>query len=255
MSDSVTSNQIHQQVLDFIFAPCAGNFVLRYSLSLSGAISPSVSSSSTPGSQASRLLAEYDAVVVTDATLAACDPTLLSSEPSAKQPLRVILARSLAFLTPTANVFLTANQAPTLVITDEASVAEDVRLSAAGAELQGETWLSEMGCDVVVLPNEYDPESVVSVLEQRGVNSMLWDCAGVAPESSAASSGDDKVPAFLAPWLLDDEAVHKVVVTVTGETGERNASNGASAVINGLQSIKGMMCYKTGNDIVVEGYM
>ena len=192
--------------------------------------------------------------MVTDATLAACNPNLLSSEPAAKQPLRVLLARSLAFLTPTANVFLTANAAPTLVITDEASVAEDVRLSAIGAELEGETWLREMGCDVVVLPNEYDPENVMSVLKQRGVNSVLWDCAGVTPESSIASSGDDKVPAFLAPWLLDDEAVHKVIVTVTGETGGKNA-DGMSAVVGGMQSIKDMMCYKTDNDIIIEGYL
>jgi hypothetical protein len=64
-------------------------------MSMDGGILGSLGfNAAVPGSSYSRLLQEVDAVVVTDAAVYN-DPVLLSSEPNAKQPLRVILARFL----------------------------------------------------------------------------------------------------------------------------------------------------------------
>lgn len=63
-------------------------------MSLDGGFLGNIGLSNVQGSLYSKLLQENDAVLITDAALYD-DPTLLSSEPGATQPLRVILARYL----------------------------------------------------------------------------------------------------------------------------------------------------------------
>lgn len=71
------------------------NWDFRYSMSLDGGILGSIGVNNAQGGLYSKLLQENDAVVVTDAAVYD-NPVLLCSEPGAKQPLRVILARSIS---------------------------------------------------------------------------------------------------------------------------------------------------------------
>lgn len=62
-------------------------------MSMDGGFLGNIGVSNVQGGLYSKLLQENDAVIITDAAVYD-DPIILSSEPNAKQPLRVILARS-----------------------------------------------------------------------------------------------------------------------------------------------------------------
>lgn len=221
---------------------------LRYSMSLDGAVLGVVGpEAAEEGSYYSKLLAEYDAVVVTDAALLT-NPTLLSSEPGAKQPLRVVVARTLQ-VPLEASVFETS-AAPTLVVTDEKALVEDVE----GAWRQGggqsrETLLREKGVEVVVVGEELSPSAVLEMCEERDICSVLWDSQG--PPGSGLEN-------YLGKWVVREEAVEKVVVEVrpcvvgpegTG-LGFRGGLDGGSQLL-GLERMSTYMC---GQNVIIEGY-
>lgn len=70
--------------------------LVRYSMSMDGGVLGNVGVNTEEGSLYSKLLEEHDAVIITDAAVYD-NPILLSSEPGAKQPVRVILARFVIF--------------------------------------------------------------------------------------------------------------------------------------------------------------
>lgn len=228
----------------FLFAPFPLRFPFSFSLSLSGRLSP-LSHHPSQGSLSSCLLAEHDAVVVAASTLASSNPSLLSSEPGARQPLRVILTPSLAALPPEAAVFASSSLVPTLVITDEAAVLAEVTASTLGSGPDAESWLRAMGCELVALANGFGPDQVVDLLKQRNVHSVLWDWGS---GGAAAAADADSVPELLAPWLLAEQAVHKLVVSVTG------GGTGTWKELS-LLPVKEMVCYNKGGEVVIEAVL
>ncbi|CAI5524354.1 unnamed protein product [Closterium sp. Naga37s-1] len=266
--------------------------ILRYSLSLSGSLLPSIGTSGcAAGSYRSQLLAEYDAAVVTDTDLltavaahaslaesadddadaASTSPaSLLSSEPDCQQPLRVVVARSLAHLPRSAPIFDTS-LAPTLVVTNESAVVVDVSAASATGRAAAEQWLGECGVDLVVLPDEFSPSDVMELCLERDCNSVLWDwhpvLQGVAASSSSSesnseSSSSDGEGWSLGSWLMEDDAVEKVVVAlspVLGGSAPRGAASSNGGWLEGdmgeMFPLHGLHAHVCGEDVIVEGYV
>ncbi|GJP62190.1 hypothetical protein CLOP_g19279 [Closterium sp. NIES-67] len=254
--------------------------ILRYSLSLSGSLLPSIGTSGcAAGSYRSQLLAEYDAAVITDSDLLAAsaadaDPspdlsaspaTLLSSEPDCQQPLRVVIARSLAHLPRSTPIFDTS-LAPTLVVTDESAVVADVSTASATGQAASEQWLRGCGVDLVVLPDGFSPSNVMELCEERNCNSVLWDwhplmqgAAASSSSSSGSSSGSEGWS--LGSWLMEDDAVEKVVVALSPVLGGSVPGTGSSTggwlegEAGALSRLRGLRAHVCGQDVIVEGYV
>ncbi|CAI6011095.1 unnamed protein product [Closterium sp. NIES-65] len=265
--------------------------ILRYSLSLSGSLLPSIGTSGCgAGSYRSQLLAEYDAAVITDTDLlaavaahsdgdaaspdsSASPASLLSSEPECQQPLRVVVARSLAHLPRSAPIFDTS-LAPTLVVTNESAVVVDVSAASATGRAAAEQWLGECGVDLVVLPDGFSPSDVMELCLERDCNSVLWDwhpvVQGVAAASSSSSSSESSSDSSssdgegwsLGSWLMEDDAVEKVVVAlspVLGGSAPRGAVSSTGGWLEGdlgeMFPLHGLHAHVCGEDVIVEGYI
>ncbi|CAI7745865.1 unnamed protein product [Closterium sp. NIES-53] len=259
--------------------------ILRYSLSLSGSLLPSIGTSGcAAGSYRSQLLAEYDAAVITDTDLLAAvaahsdgeaaspDATspasLLSSEPDSQQPLRVVVARSLAHLPRSAPIFDTS-LASTLVVTNESAVVVDVSAASATGRAAAEQWLGECGVDLVVLPDGFSPCDVMELCLERDCNSVLWDWHPVVQGAAAASSSSDSESSSsggegwsLGSWLIEDDAVEKVVVAlspVLGGSALRGAASSNGGWLEGdmgeMFPLHGLHAHVCGEDVIVEGYV
>ncbi|CAI5472537.1 unnamed protein product [Closterium sp. Yama58-4] len=264
--------------------------ILRYSLSLSGSLLPSIGTSGcAAGSYRSQLLAEYDAAVITDTDLlsavaaagsdgdaASSDSStspasLLSSEPDCQQPLRVVVARSLTHLPRSAPIFDTS-LAPTLVVTSESAVVVDVSAAAATGRAAAEQWLGECGVDLVVLPDGFSPCDVMELCLERDCNSVLWDwhpvAQGAAGNSTSSSDGDGDSSSSggegwsLGSWLMEDDAVEKVVVALSPVLGgcaprEAASSNGGwlEGGVGEMFPLHGLHAHVCGEDVIVEGYV
>ncbi|CAI7824571.1 unnamed protein product [Closterium sp. NIES-53] len=194
--------------------------------------------------------------------------SLLSSEPDSQQPLRVVVARSLAHLPRSAPIFDTS-LASTLVVTNESAVVVDVSAASATGRAAAEQWLGECGVDLVVLPDGFSPCDVMELCLERDCNSVLWDWHPVVQGAAAASSSSDSESSSsggegwsLGSWLIEDDAVEKVVVAlspVLGGSALRGAASSNGGWLEGdmgeMFPLHGLHAHVCGEDVIVEGYV
>uniref|UniRef100_A0A0V0IBN1 Putative ovule protein n=1 Tax=Solanum chacoense TaxID=4108 RepID=A0A0V0IBN1_SOLCH len=138
---------------------------LRYSLSVDGDLLDQLGTEVTEsGGYYSKLLQEYDAVVVTSFLLSTKHSVLSSKEPGAKQPLQIVLAKSSGSLQLPA---VTPISSKTIIFSDEEIVME---LEA-----------SQRGIETVVL----DRMNLTAILEhckRQGLCSVMLDLRGNSAE-------------------------------------------------------------------------
>ncbi|KAH9322499.1 hypothetical protein KI387_017138, partial [Taxus chinensis] len=174
---------------------------MRFSMSLDGGMLDYLGEGAAEeGGYYSEVLKEYDGVIVSDHVLLD-NPTLLSCEIKAKQPLRIIVARSLDL--PIDSVIFNTNLAPTLVLTDERAIVGNVQNPGQSGQCM-EMLLRQKGVDVIIL-KRLDFDSILDICSQRGLSCVLLDSRGFA------SFGVEK---FFGKQALEDEAVQKLVVAI-----------------------------------------
>lgn len=211
-------------------------------MSLDGAFLGRVGS--TPkeaGTYYSRLLQDYDAVVLTDAAIYE-DPFVLSSEPGAKQPLRVVLARSLD-LPLGAQVFDTS-LAPTLVLTDANAVVADVQSTGLRSGQTTEALLAAKGVKLVAMQS-LGLDAVLDLLYRTGACSVLLDSQG--PEQSGLEY-------FLGMQALTEEVPQKLVVSILPQLGGENAARPSFPASDELSKLERLTSTVSGDVVVIEGY-
>lgn len=141
---------------------------LKYATSLDGRIALENGKSQWITGEAGRayghrLRAEYDAILVSGATVGADDPELTCrlAGLEGRSPIRVILDSHLKIL-PDAKIL--SNKAPTWILTANASSSAADKLKKAGAEI----------IQVASLPNGHlDLKAVLLVLGERGLTRLL----------------------------------------------------------------------------------
>eukprot|EP00270_Netrium_digitus_P007147 TRINITY_DN2077_c0_g1_i2.p1 TRINITY_DN2077_c0_g1~~TRINITY_DN2077_c0_g1_i2.p1 ORF type:complete len:481 (-),score=106.29 TRINITY_DN2077_c0_g1_i2:154-1596(-) len=222
--------------------------IMRFTMSMDGKVLGGTGSSSCcQGGYYSCLLSEVDAVVVTDVAVLDDDVDLLSGEEGAKQPLRVVAARTLD-LPRNARVFNTS-MAKTMVVTDEAALVEDVQRASGSGGDAAETWLREKGVEVVVV-EELSPSTILDLCQQRDIVSLLWDCQG--PEGSGLES-------YLGRWALSEGVVEKVCIAVVpvivGESGKSGGPGFLLDKSNGRIQLENIMTTMSGDDVIITGYL
>ncbi|XP_055817297.1 riboflavin biosynthesis protein PYRD, chloroplastic-like [Solanum dulcamara] len=138
---------------------------LRYSLSVDGDLSDQLGAEVTEsGGYYSKLLQEYDAVVVSSFLLSTKHSVLSSKEPGAKQPLQMVLAKSSGSLQLPA---VTTASSKTIIFSDEEIVVEPEA--------------SQRGIEIVVL----DRMNLTAILEhckRQGLCSVMLDLRGNSAE-------------------------------------------------------------------------
>ena len=209
----------------------------RFSSSLDGGFLESNSISSTEGSYFSELLQENDAVIVCSTALLE-NPTLVTAEPGAKQPLRIVVTSTLQ-LPPDASVFDTS-LAPTLVIASEEAVLSDSGSNYKGNSGQTmESKLQERGVEVVGI-QELNLDSVLEICYARGFCSVLVDGRGHGSS--------------LAKQALEEKVVQKLVVDVSPKLCGHSKA-GANFMLDKdfetLERVSSRMC---GGNVIIQGY-
>eukprot|EP00850_Spirogloea_muscicola_P006105 SM000028S10199 [mRNA] locus=s28:916038:917522:+ [translate_table: standard] len=159
------------------------------------------------GSHHSMLLAAMDAVVIKDTAVRA-NPCLLSAEPNARQPCRIILADSTMEFDLESPIFDTAT-AGVVVVTDEGLAAEDAERCQKEGQRSTEARLLAKGADVVVA-EEASIGLVLNVCYSRSACSILWESCG--------PPGPDNL---LANLVLSEAAVQKVVAEAPAGVAEQ----------------------------------
>eukprot|EP00897_Mesotaenium_endlicherianum_P009791 jgi/Mesen1/8840/ME000053S08246 len=235
---------------------------LRCSLSLDGNVHGTVNpNAKKAGGYYSQLLAEYDAVVVTDAAVHT-NPSLLSAEPGAKQPLRVVLARSLDM--PLHHEVFDVARAPTLVVTEAQAIADDVEQSSRTGQPAMESALRERGVEVVACSGEIDLDDVLDMMHERGCCCVLWDAQG--PPGSGLEG-------YLAKRASDEGVVEKVTIELANagmrdrmQVGVAGRGSGtlspdffnrkgpAFELAGGLSQLQRVTTRSVGQDLVIDGY-
>jgi diaminohydroxyphosphoribosylaminopyrimidine deaminase/5-amino-6-(5-phosphoribosylamino)uracil reductase len=166
--------------------------VLKWAMSLDGRTAlPNGSSQWISGPEARtwvhRLRGFCDAVIVGGGTLRADDPLLTSRGLGPKEPLRVVLSRTLDL--PPQRQLWDQGPAPTLVVH---------RLDASAL---GRQRLDQLGVERL----ELDPCTPVTLLEalaQRGCNQVLWECGPPLAAEALKQGCVQQVAAVIAPKLL-----------------------------------------------------
>eukprot|EP00899_Mesostigma_viride_P010861 jgi/Mesvir1/19777/Mv13077-RA.3 len=169
--------------------------VLRCSLDPSGNVLAAGSDCS--GQYLADLRALADMVVIDEDTLlAGADLTLTSTRPGCKQPMRVVLSRSLRVAEESAGCRRRAvwdvSAAPALVITQgpggechPGPGTGAARDEGAAASNSPTAFLASRGVDLVTLP-ELTPAAVTDHLYTLGANLVLWEVPPSSPWARAA---------------------------------------------------------------------
>lgn len=166
--------------------------ILKYAMTLDGKIAASSGHSAwvtSPKSRAwvHRLRTRCDAVIVGGQTVRRDNPHLTSHGQSDRNPLRVVMSRTLQ-LPKQAHLWQT-DAAPTITFCD----------SQRDGDMQ--RYLESVGVEVVTLPS-LEPLIVLECLQERGLRSVLWECGGQLAARAIAQRCVQKLYAFIAPKLI-----------------------------------------------------
>ncbi len=167
--------------------------VLKYAMTLDGKTATRTGHSFWISGEAARarthrLRAFADAVIVGGNTVRLDDPQLTVRLAEGRNPLRVVLSRTLA-LPAEARLWLDQTTIPTLVFT------------GAQGNPQMRANLERLGVEVQVL-DELTPAAVLEKLAARPCLSVLWECGGTLTWSALTDGSVQKVICFVAPCLV-----------------------------------------------------
>ena len=165
---------------------------LKYAMTLDGKIASSSGHSSwvtgpTARQWVHQLRGESDAVVIGGNTLRIDDPLMTTHGESDRDPLRVVMSRSLDL--PKGARLWQADVAPTLVCTQQ------------GAQPEFQNFLQGKGIEVLEF-DELTPIAVMAALYDRGCSQVLWECGGTLAAEAIAAGAIQKVAAFIAPKIV-----------------------------------------------------
>jgi diaminohydroxyphosphoribosylaminopyrimidine deaminase/5-amino-6-(5-phosphoribosylamino)uracil reductase len=166
--------------------------ILKYAMTLDGKIATTTGHSAWVTGKSAReyvhqLRAGCDAVIVGGNTVRRDDPHLTTHGVAARNPLRVVMSRSLDL--PLNCHLWETETAPTLVFTQK------------GSNLQLQSELLSKGVEVEELA-PLNPPAVLENLYQRGLSSVLWECGGILAAQAIATGCVQKVLAFIAPKII-----------------------------------------------------
>jgi len=166
--------------------------ILKWAMSLDGRTAlPNGSSQWISGPEARawvhRLRGQVDAVIVGGGTVRADDPLLTSRGLAPREPLRVVLSRSLEL--PPHRQLWDQGLAPTLVV------------HGPEASAQGRQQLDQLGVERLEL-NPCTPSTVLDALAQRGCNQVLWECGPPLAAEAIKQGCVQQLAAVIAPKLL-----------------------------------------------------
>ncbi|BAU10525.1 riboflavin biosynthesis protein RibD [Leptolyngbya sp. NIES-3755] len=166
--------------------------ILKYAMTIDGKIATTIGHSSwitgeTSRHQVHQLRTACDAIVIGGNTVRQDNPHLTTHGLSEHQPLRVIMSRSLE-LPLSANLWNTET-APTIVFT------------GTNSDETVQNHLTQQGVEVVTL-EALTPARVMSVLYDRGLNTVLWECGGTLAAQAISDDCIQKVWAFVAPKII-----------------------------------------------------
>lgn len=213
---------------------------LRYSISLDGKFLGSSSCvEPVSGNAYSKLLQEYDAVIVTADALESVSP-LLSLEPNVKQPLRVILTESLDL--DRSHPLFDTSEGPTLVVATEDALAKDVERKIKQGEEPTQTWLLEKGVDIV-FTDEIDLDNVLGLCYQRDASTVLWSVQG---------PNDSSLP--LTKKLLEEGTVDKLIVNVVPIFVGDDSSQPEFGSFDVTAKLEKVRTVSSDENVVIEGY-
>lgn len=207
--------------------------ILKYAMTLDGKIATTTGHSAWVTSPDSRnavyqVRVASDAVVIGGNTVRKDNPYLTSHQLDARNPLRVVMSRTLD-LPVEAHLWQT-EEAPTLVLTSE------------GANPDFQASLRRRGVEVIEM-NLLTPDKAMAYFYERGFCNVLWECGGTLAASAIKSGAVQKVLAFIAPKIIGGS----VAPTPVGDLGLDNMSEALS-----LERVEMRF---VGTDCLVEGYL
>ncbi|MBW4623453.1 MAG: bifunctional diaminohydroxyphosphoribosylaminopyrimidine deaminase/5-amino-6-(5-phosphoribosylamino)uracil reductase RibD [Cyanosarcina radialis HA8281-LM2] len=207
--------------------------ILKYAMTLDGKIATSTGHSAWITSTDARqevhqLRAACDAVIVGGNTVRRDNPQLTSHHPQARNPLRIVMSRTLDL--PTEAHLWETEVAPTLVLTEP------------GVDRSLQSFLQKKQVEVVELA-PLTPAQVMAYLYDRQLLSVLWECGGTLAARAIAEGAVQKVLAFIAPKIVGGSAAPSPV----GELGLEN--------MNEALVLSSVSWRTIGSDCLVEGYL
>jgi diaminohydroxyphosphoribosylaminopyrimidine deaminase / 5-amino-6-(5-phosphoribosylamino)uracil reductase len=207
--------------------------ILKYAMTLDGKIATDRGHSTWVSSEASRqyvhhLRAGCEAIIIGGNTLRRDNPYLTSHDPSAPNPLRVVMTRKLDV--PMDAILWDTSVAPTLVVTQH------------GANVETIARLRDRGVEVLEL-DTLKPTLVMQHLYDRGFLSVLWECGGTLAASAIADGAIQKVLAFIAPKIVGGIAAPSPV-------GDLRIRSMSEAMV-----LERVSWEPIGTDLLVRGYL
>lgn len=207
--------------------------IFKYAMTLDGKIATTTGHSAWVSgpksrSQVHQLRSECDAVIIGGNTVRQDNPLLTSHGVGSRNPLRVVMSRSLAL--PLDAQLWQTSVAPTIVLTEAPPDNPTARA------------LTDLKVAVVSLP-KLTPRSAVAYLYQQGLSTVLWECGGTLAASAIAEGTVQKIVAFIAPKLIGGTAAP----TPIGDMGLTHMGKAFK-----LDSITWT---QVGDDLKIEGYL
>ncbi|MGB3557478.1 MAG: bifunctional diaminohydroxyphosphoribosylaminopyrimidine deaminase/5-amino-6-(5-phosphoribosylamino)uracil reductase RibD [Geitlerinemataceae cyanobacterium] len=207
--------------------------ILKYAMTLDGKIATTTGHSTWVTGELARmevhrLRSACDAVIVGGNTVRQDNPHLTSHRLEARNPLRVVMSRTLE-LPEEARLWQT-EEAKTLVLTQQ------------GANREFQTRLRHRGVEVEELV-ELTPAMVMERLYDRGFLSVLWECGGTLAAKAIADGSIQKAIAFIAPKIIGG-------TTAPSPVGELGLEKMTEALQLGRVRWRSI-----GEDLMLEGYL
>ncbi|MBW4602190.1 MAG: bifunctional diaminohydroxyphosphoribosylaminopyrimidine deaminase/5-amino-6-(5-phosphoribosylamino)uracil reductase RibD [Calothrix sp. FI2-JRJ7] len=207
--------------------------ILKYAMTLDGKIATNTGHSAWITNQEARSVVyktrvACDAVIIGGNTVRKDNPYLTSHNEFARNPLRVVMSRSLD-LPAEAHLWQT-EVAPTLVLTSE------------GANPDFQASLRRRGVEVIEL-DLLTPDKAMAYFYERGFCNVLWECGGTLAASAIKQNAVQKVLAFIAPKIIGGSAAP----TPVGDLGFTTMTEALA-----LERVEMRL---VGTDCLIEGYL
>ena len=166
--------------------------ILKYAMTLDGKIATITGHSkwitgTAARDRVHRLRGTCDAVIVGGNTVRLDNPQLTTHQKSPRNPLRVVMSRSLD-LPLQAHLWQT-DAAPTAVLTQ------------SNPDKQSQQRLASRGVEVIEL-EKLTPMTAMEYLYERGLACVLWESGGILAAKAIAAGAVQKVMAFIAPKII-----------------------------------------------------
>ncbi|NJR69457.1 MAG: bifunctional diaminohydroxyphosphoribosylaminopyrimidine deaminase/5-amino-6-(5-phosphoribosylamino)uracil reductase RibD [Synechococcales cyanobacterium CRU_2_2] len=237
LNEAFVHRIVHQQLFG----------ILKYAMTLDGktaAVSGHSNWITQPESRARvhQMRLECDAVIVGGNTVRSDDPLLTTHGLAARNPLRVVMSRTLE-LPETARLW-DVGKAATVVFTEAGDGVVGVGVIGDGRQshqTQMIQLLRSRGVEVVALA-DLTPAAVMKNLYDRGLLSVLWECGGTLAAAAIADGSIHKVQAFIAPKIIGGSSFSPV------------GNLGLTRMDQALQ-LQQVSWQALGTDLLLEGYL